>query len=289
MRIAAFNSFPFHYEMYYFIIHYCAANNFELHIFTSSQNNHGWLDFYRNHMHFTNFFPHEFFNPNLFEKIILLTDDDHGYKYGNWHKLICIDHFHLIRNHSPTMRITTRPFPNRDSSQLYTLPVAPLLNLSDKKYSKHILCLGISNTQHITLSYLQNRFTNFDELTFHLVNRRIYSKPDSPNVFTYQSINALELINLATISSYFFIGDWSVDHYDKAITGALPLALSTYCKIIIPERMNNYYGFKNVIEYSSDSKITIEDFDSMEFFSQANDELETQIKIRNNALNKFLL
>ena len=38
MHIAAFNCFPFHYEMFGYIIHYCKENNMDLTIFTNFEN-----------------------------------------------------------------------------------------------------------------------------------------------------------------------------------------------------------------------------------------------------------
>ena len=46
-KVGIFNSFPFHYEMFGFILNYAKNNNYEVDIFTNQTNTIGWLEFYR--------------------------------------------------------------------------------------------------------------------------------------------------------------------------------------------------------------------------------------------------
>ena len=45
-KIAIFNSFPFHYEMFGYIIYYCYLNRYSLTIYTEHVNVMGWFVFY---------------------------------------------------------------------------------------------------------------------------------------------------------------------------------------------------------------------------------------------------
>ena len=48
MKIAVYNGFTCHYEMFGYIIQFCSVNNYKLTIFTDNVNNNGWFDYYKN-------------------------------------------------------------------------------------------------------------------------------------------------------------------------------------------------------------------------------------------------
>ena len=47
MKVAIFNTFPFHYEMFGYIISFCNDRQYELTIYTVPNNHNKWLDFYK--------------------------------------------------------------------------------------------------------------------------------------------------------------------------------------------------------------------------------------------------
>ena len=47
MKIAAYSSYPFHFEMMGFLIHYCKKRNYELVIYCLVENDMGFLKMYR--------------------------------------------------------------------------------------------------------------------------------------------------------------------------------------------------------------------------------------------------
>jgi len=43
MKVAIFNSFPFHYETFGYILHFVKQNNYQLTIYTNQSDPLGWL------------------------------------------------------------------------------------------------------------------------------------------------------------------------------------------------------------------------------------------------------
>ena len=142
-HIAIFNSLPFHYEMFGYIINYCCENNFKLTIFTETINPMGWFKFYeswfekQNYVfeikHYTEFEK----SRNTYDFIFVTTDDDKKLK-SEWlnivdnNKYICIDHYEKIRSLKFINRLSTREFINRDYKQDFCIPCLPVFFVKDK-------------------------------------------------------------------------------------------------------------------------------------------------------------
>ena len=84
MQFAIFNGFPFHYEMFGYVINYCRDNQHKLVIYTNESNNCGWINFYKDLFagyHFdikaTEPFEKE---RSIYDIVFLLTDDDPYFK-----------------------------------------------------------------------------------------------------------------------------------------------------------------------------------------------------------------
>ena len=77
-KIGIFNSFPFHYEMFGFILNYAQNNNYKVDIFTNQINTLGWFDFYREKFNNFNIIDFNIFEGNTSDYFLyfLSTDDD---------------------------------------------------------------------------------------------------------------------------------------------------------------------------------------------------------------------
>ena len=129
MRIAIYHGFTIiHYEMLGYLIEYFLKSKIEINIYAdlSLINDLEWYEYYNKLFNIEmKWYKCNTFNPNNYDYIILLTDDDYSFKeeWINKEKLIIIDHSAYIRraNDNALARIGTRFFSNRPLCQ-WALP-----------------------------------------------------------------------------------------------------------------------------------------------------------------------
>ena len=145
-KIGIFNSFPFHYEMFGFILNYAQNNNIEVDIFTNQNNNLGWMDFYREKFNNFNIIDFNIFegNTNDYFLYFLSTDDDPAFN-SEWKSdnVICLNHYYKIRNHNFKHYLNVANF--KDSSLEYSYPCYPLINYQDKIQNTTVCIIGGGN------------------------------------------------------------------------------------------------------------------------------------------------
>ena len=147
MKIAIFNGFAFHYEMFGYLIDYFKGA--EIHLYTEQKNNMEWFRYY------LSIFPKIFklfhyttFSPSSYDIVVLLTDDDPDWRHNNWvsPRTLCIDHHSTNRRPSiPEIRhIGTRFFNDRPTLS-WCLPVFRMIDVSTKKNivkRDTVMCIG---------------------------------------------------------------------------------------------------------------------------------------------------
>lgn len=109
---------------------------------------------------------------------------------------------------------------------------------------------------------------------------------DSIELNIYRNIDISELLDVISISSYLLtdITD-SKDYVNTVMSGAIPLAFSTLTPLIISKKTNEYYKFKNVIEFDKDNteNIVLRDI-NLELIEQERDNI---IEKNNALLNSY--
>jgi len=280
MKLAILNSFPFHYELFGYIIDYCITKNIRLDIYTVSDDDLGWLSFYilnfipgnDTNYDFNNqedklirFYPlNKYVINNDYDNVILTTDDDMNIPDEIINdKFICIDHHMTNRRPNIKTHIGLRNFKNRPELD-WVLPVYKLMNAETKKnISKPIItCIGRFNCSK-DIYYFKSLFTNFDNCTFAFIDRRleeykgIYS--DFKNINCFPALNTVQMINLLIQSDYVFISEENEDHNYASLSGIIPLALNCLCQIIMPKKMVDNFNFKSTttISYEKNGKIEL--------------------------------
>jgi glycosyltransferase involved in cell wall biosynthesis len=260
-KIAIFNSFVFHYEMFGYIIEYCKRNECLLTIFTSTEHTLGWLDFYPK---FFKNYKFEFKNPYEFEEfkdsfdfIFVTTDDDYGFK-TEWinDKCISINHINKIRRLEFKNNLATRPF--IENYKNWAIPCYPILNISDKQTSVDLYTnIAIIGGLNDGVNYdILNRLESNVQIILHICNRNnnklnIDNIKSSIIVKLYLDIDTTDLIDLLKKCDYV-LTDFSMkmEHVNGlSMSGAIALAFSTLSPLIISKKNNNIYHFENVIEY----------------------------------------
>ena len=155
-KIAIFNSFCFHYEMYGYIIEYCKINNFILTIYTSFDNTLGWLEFYKNKFQNYQFKIKSvlnFENENereMFDIVFITTDDDYFFK-EEWitSKCVAIQHTYNIRRKEFLNNLCTRRFLNfsenenenerENENKHYAIPSFTIFEKNEKENNKMLI------------------------------------------------------------------------------------------------------------------------------------------------------
>lgn len=173
-RIAIFNSFDFHFEMFGYIIYYAMYCNYQLTVYTNLKDKYGWVDFYnayfQNSNSFNNgshlvwknysFYPLE---KHEYDVTIVPTDDDSQF-LDAWadSKTIAVDHLPFDRKPSVSHHITVRPMRYTDPNAAviiqtdrrkikflekpWALPCFPILSWQEKEFIlRHEVPPGIIN------------------------------------------------------------------------------------------------------------------------------------------------
>ena len=261
-----------------------------------------WLNYYNDNFNMNiSWYDPDNFNPENYDYIILLTDDDMTFK-NDWlikyyNKIITINHFHKNRRILTKYNIGTRFFVS-NPEQKWTLPSYIGINKNDKLNTLTnkiiVSCIGIQNIPPSTL-FLRDLFTNFDEIEFHIIARNISYNYDNNNIYTYTNPTPQFMFNIIKKSQYILCIDKPHNHNPKSnsISGAIPLSFSYGCNLIIPEIWQTYYNFKSCISYldnhvqnNGQSKLTLSKNINLD---NIYNELYELINNRNNVFNNILI
>ena len=282
MRIAVYQGFDYiHYEMLGYILDYFKHINSKYNINTLKFNIYAklittgidWLIYYNKHLNMNiSWNEPNLFNPNNYEYIILLTDDDMSFK-DEWlikynYKIITINHWQKNRRIETPYNIGTRFFVT-NPYQEYILPSYMGIPYNQKKKillnnKINVSCIGAQNIPPSTL-FLKDLFTNFNEINFHIVARHIPYNYNSSNINTYIFPSCNDMFNIINKSDYILcIEIPNTDTKSNCISGAIPLSFSYGCQLLIPKIWQDYYNFKSSISYldnhvqnNGNSKLTL--------------------------------
>jgi len=269
VNIAIYNSFPFHYEMFGYIIYYCHVKNHNLTIYTNSENAKGWLFFYKQKFNTCNF---SYKNMKLFdseknnyELIFLPTDDDMKYDDNNSffnNKTIRIDHNYLIRRPTIDKFIAVRPF--LENYRKWSLPCYPLINTFEIKSQlisndKINICILGESLENYNVNII-NRLKCFDKkIIINAIARNVsynkfngLSRDIKLNIF--KNINTIHMMNIISNCNYL-LTDVSINkNYEyENMSGCIPFSFSLLATLIISKQTNKFYNFKNVIEFDKNT------------------------------------
>uniref|UniRef100_A0A6C0JJC6 Glycosyltransferase n=1 Tax=viral metagenome TaxID=1070528 RepID=A0A6C0JJC6_9ZZZZ len=273
MKVAIFNGFHFHFEMFGYIIEYCKLKNHELTIFCSFNNSHlGWLSLYNSF--FSDYqieykSKDEFINYSLEEKnaydlFFLITDDDYSFcstipEINR--KTICIDHYYKDRRSEFLNKLATRPFGGiycRD----WALPCFAIENQKNGlKYfhnmpELHIAIIGGWTDCTYNVSIL-HRIRFQGKIVIHAISKDMdhnkfqgidFNKITELRI--YKQIDTLYMLEVAK-TCHFILTDATNDfiYEHDSMSGAIPMSFSLLIPLIISKKTNSYYQFKNVIEF----------------------------------------
>jgi hypothetical protein len=277
MKIAGFNGFPFHYEMFGYLINYCNNFNHELVIYCLlNEDKNNFIDLYRTIFPSVNVKYKELSSfeseKEYFDLIVLITDDDPSFDTNNIdiiYKTIRIDHNDTIRRPEIKKFIGVRPFINRPDIK-WALPCYPLIkNVQNKmelikmENEINVVILG-GGINGYSISQI-NRLTSLNSnITLHFISRKInYNNFEYLNknflVYLHENINTFKMIDIVNKSDYI-LNDVTnnKDHYNGvSMSGSIPIAFNHLTPLIISSNNNDLYNFKSSINFDINSKYNI--------------------------------
>ena len=280
-RVAIFNSFSMHYEMFGYILNYFvnATKNKQfcckMSIFTETENNMGWLEFYKNHFGASSsgfefeFKPvAEFSDANVrdqFDIIFIPTDDDYAFKQ-EWidERCIAIEHHKSVRRPEYVHRIGTRPFVASDKQ--WALPCYEIVSPNEKITATlepgciHVALIGrLKDT--INYEIINRLLVNPNvKLQLHCAGRKVtidvtkLNANSNMSLVIHECIDTREMIELLKKCDYVLTDFQNDDHINGiSMSGVVPLSFSTLTPLIISNQNNHIYKFKNVVEFELNS------------------------------------
>ena len=261
-KIGIFNSFPFHYEMFGFILNYAKNNEILVDIFTNTQNDLGWIDFYREKFNNFNVIDFKKFegNTNNYSTFFVTTDDDPLFK-TEWidNNVVCLNHYYKIR--SPNFKHYLNVANFKDSPLEYSYPCYPLINYKEKKQNTTVCVIGGGNIHTNHNIDIINRLESKNKIILNIFVRKICNTNISGvdtskfNINFIEDIETQEMIKILKQSSYILINYNSNEDHNNGIScsGSLQLALSTLCKPIMVHTSNKYLQIENALEFDINS------------------------------------
>jgi len=305
MQIAAFNGFPFHDELFGYIIHYCKSYGHELTIFCRTEQYNHYMEFYKNI-----FRGYEFkiidcrlfsYHKYTFDHIFLITDDDGNYSIDDHYinsKTIRIDHDYKIRNTAIEKYVAIRPF--KLNYRNWALPCYPILSKEEKlslignNECIKICIIGSNYGKYNAQIINRLRCKNGSKIIINAVARTINDSNlldiDSERfeIYIHENIPTIKMMSLLKCSNYIITDLANQPKYETdMMAGAIPLSFSTLTQLILSESSNSYYNFKNAIEFKNDDKDIILDAKNIDFDSFER-ERSALIGMFNNEINNII-
>ena len=278
-QFAIFHGFDdMHYEMLGYAIEYCLNKNssFTIYAYESSRLGREWKEWYDCFV-IAKWHDPSTFNGDNYHNIILLTDDDRNFQ-SKWalkfsKKIICINHVSEIRLKNMLVYIQTRPTSN---GATYSLPSYIAIkkeckNIIDNKIN--IAIVGDGHRYHDPLRVL-SMFKN-NNIVLHIICYKIapyYHNID--RIKCYEYLNATDMFKILQKCKFMMCLPVTFKNYiNSSMSGAIPLAFSTGCQLIIPQEWQEVYKFKSAIPYTMNDTIMLQNVNLDDVYNELNEQI----------------
>lgn len=282
-KIAIFNSFPFHYEMFGFITNYAHSRDYSCDIFTNMHNNMGWLE------HYSKMFPivRYFSPPSLigdgriadYDLVFVTTDDDKGFDErwmtndGDVDRVICVNHVNSIRRSCFKTHINIANFNGsqvkdnfmtcygaidveekmaqleRHESANPVVTVVGTLAPQDMIDFNRLSCEGDTETNE------QNSMRSPAKITINFVSRgfdmSLLEKIDRSrfDVNVFFGLDTTAMFEVLKKTTHLMVTYGTNREHASTVSGSLPLCFTTLCIPVISRAINKHFQLENAIEF----------------------------------------
>lgn len=310
-KVGIYNGLPCHYEMFGYIIYYCFIKKYTLEIFTGRIFDMGWLEYYtqlfKNYITITYRSYEDFQNKetrNNLDVIFLTTDDDITFEY-EWmnKKVICINHYYKCRRIDHFDCLGVRPF--IENTIKWGLPCYPVFEKKLKIIDNDVINVCIVGGGHLNINLYNtsviNRLKSHKKIILHIITRfvtpnmfndmNIQNKNGNFEIRLYQRINTDDMfVVLRTINYMITDGTVNTDHNTGySMSGSIPIAFSSLCRIIITSENNKLYKFSSALEFDlmSNDDIFLNDTTD-ESINMIENERETLVKMFHDNVDEII-
>jgi len=259
MNIAIYHGLPIiHYEMLGYLIEYFLISKIKINIYAHISD---WKEYYEKLFQINMIWNTPIkFDPNNYDLIFLLTDDDITFK-NEWldiNKIVIIDHTYTMRRENGFYRFGTRFYSGKPNHE-WAIPCYNSITIDEKyKYLENcsninITCIGVQN-RPVSISFLQELFVNFTDITFHIIARYIDLQlyEGYNNVHIYVNCDTNIMFDIIKKSHYILCCEHPTnpEPRNNSMSAAIPIAFSNGCNLIIPSLWQKHYNLKSIIEYN---------------------------------------
>jgi hypothetical protein len=244
-------------------------------VFTTSESS-GWLEFYAVQFPNATIRHVSEYDPREWDTTILLTDDDFTMGVGAIpdEKMLCIEHFHVERRPGSRnlRRVGTRRFANRPDLRWF-IPTYSIHGIDQKLNRRRITdktvvtCVGVTSDFIIPprtfTDIVWRRFSNAKDIRFHVFRPHATSSLVGKNdgrilldLVDHVNAPASDLVEHLLHSDYVMLltGHLKEEgHCRHAISGAIPLAFATGCRLIVTSEVKREYALDSPLVVEADS------------------------------------
>lgn len=284
-KIAIFNSFPFHYEIFGFILDYAKLHNYHVDIFNHSNginnNDLGWGLFYKHRFNnFTQLHSSDFKGDVENYKLFFVTTDDDPEFKKEWIKdnVICLNHYYKIRIDGFKHYFNIAPF--RESELEYIYPCYNMYKSEDKKLDDEYINVtvvgGRLNDQPFDINRLMCKNVN-KKLRLNIITKNDWGGVNLHDVIkdkkTINDINycfntdTKEMFDILKYTNYMLLTNTPNNDHNtcKSSSGSTQLSLSALGMPIICKTANEHLKLRNSIEFDMNSNEPIHLDDNIDF------------------------
>ena len=278
MRVAGYSSYPFHYEMIGFLIHYCRVRGYELVVYCLLDRDMGFIEMYRQifglHSHDSGVefrdvrqFSSEW-SSSGFDVYVCLTDDDPvflSYEMPIFDKTICIEHHYKRRQTKMKNCLSFRPHMDEIAiSELkneWIMACYPIFHQKIHYLPKtHVVILG-SGKYYKTQILNRMRCIHGREIEIDCISRdaeetKFHQDGCLRNGISLQIYRGIEMVYVIELikNADFVITDVMAgkeNYCYEGMSGVIPLAYATLTPIVLCSENNAGLRLKSVIEFDS--------------------------------------
>lgn len=216
MKVAVYNGFPFHYETIGHIVEYCKSRQYELDVYSKTENSWGWFDYYGIQPKSPEEYTHE-----GFDRVFILTDDDWTFPVTPDEKIICIEHVDFQRRSGNIKRVT---FKHRKG-----IPFT-VFTWSIPRLPKTLRICVLGGQKNQTCKY----------------------PIETVCIGRENPIDATEMMRVLTSCQYMLLLNFPNFH---GTSGTISMSFTCGCRLITTKNFIDEYGLKSAIDYDATDEL----------------------------------
>lgn len=263
-RIAIFNCFPFHYEMFGTVLEFLTQRGLNFTIYSETRDAMGWFEVYTHTFGNLTINPVNAFDHTKYDYVFLLTDDDFVYHYSWTHpKVIMFEHSGRRNTARMTWRrIQMREFTQRlppSSPHTWALPV---WSIFQRPKAEALKIVAIGNNCPSNPDELKPWFQDITALQFVFINRNpAPTKFDHDSWTPYKNVTLLENIDAQAMLEHAASAHWILllpkngNQYKDAISACIPIGYGVGTPLLLSKAWCEAYDLKGMCALDPSSPI----------------------------------